>query len=116
MAGLTNFLCGLATGLGVAPDFEPLMLSQTRSTFRETTRDLTHERGAYLPAIERRPDEFPPFAFFQEKFGFVPNIFRAQTLRPDVLEAEAGVIRAVLLTEDVLTRVQKECILLVVSA
>src|SRR6266496_376099 len=116
MAGLTNFLCGLATGLGVAPDFEPLMLSQTRSTFRETTRDLTHERGAYLPAIERRPDEFPPFAFFKEKFGFVPNIFRAQTLRPDVVEAEAQVVGTILLTDDVLSRKQKEYILLVISA
>jgi uncharacterized peroxidase-related enzyme len=72
--------------------------------------------GPYLRAVEYSAANFPPFAFFQEQFGFIPNIFRAQTLRPDVLEAEAGVIRAVLLTKDLLSRVQKERILLVISA
>ncbi len=117
MGGLTNFLCGLATGLGAVPDFEPMMLSETaRSASRGITGGFTHERGPYLPAIERRPDEFSPFAFFKEKFGFVPNIFRAQTLRPDVVEAEAQVVGTILLTDDVLSRKQKEYILLVVSA
>jgi RNA polymerase sigma-70 factor (ECF subfamily) len=59
---------------------------------------------------------FPPFAFFREKFGFIPNIFRAQTLRPDFVEAEARMVDSVLLTEDVLSRARKEFILLVVSA
>ncbi len=116
MAGLTNFLCGLATGLGATPDFEPLTLSRTSSAFSEATGGFTPERGPYLPTIERRPDEFPPFAFFKEKFGFVPNIFRAQTLRPDVVEAEAQVVGTILLTDDVLSRKEKEYILLVISA
>jgi hypothetical protein len=45
--------------------------------------------GPYLRAVERNPESFPPFAIFLERFGFIPNLFRAQTVRPDVLEAEA---------------------------
>jgi RNA polymerase sigma-70 factor (ECF subfamily) len=117
MAGLTHFLCTLSIGLGAVPDFEPVKLSPiARAAFREATRSLTQEHAPYLPAIERSPEEFAPFAFFKEKFGFVPNIFRAQTLRPDVVEAEANVVGAILLTDDVLARKQKEYILLVISA
>jgi RNA polymerase sigma-70 factor, ECF subfamily len=117
VTGLANFLCTLSVGVGPAPDFEPKKIS-----FGETSQldkqSLRHGEtsGPYLRAVEYSTASCPSFAFFQEQFGFVPNIFRAQTLRLDVLEAEAGVIRAVLLTEDLLSRVQKECILLVISA
>jgi RNA polymerase sigma-70 factor (ECF subfamily) len=119
ITGLTNFLCTLATGLGATPDFEPMQIPTTGpapSPGAHSPQMGKESSGPYLKAVERGCDDFVPFAFFSEKFGFIPNIFRAQTLRPDVLEAESGVIRAVLLTEDLLTRVQKESILLVISA
>ena len=56
------------------------------------------------------------FAVVQESHGFIPNFFRAQTLRPDLLEAELDAVGLILLPEDFLTRVQKESILLTVSA
>jgi RNA polymerase sigma-70 factor (ECF subfamily) len=59
---------------------------------------------------------FAPFAVIQKSHGFIPNFFRAQTLRPDLLEAELEAVGRILLPEDALTRVQKECILLAVSA
>ena len=62
------------------------------------------------------PKTFAPFAIVQKSHGFIPNFFRAQTLRPDLLEAELEAVDRILLPEDVLTRVQKECILLAVSA
>ena len=37
---------------------------------------------------------FAPFVAFQTLFGFVPNVFRAQTLLPRVIEAEAGIASA----------------------
>ena len=119
VTALTNFLCTLSTGLGVVPDFEPKQIptaGPAPSLGAHSPHVAEESSGPYLRAIELSPDDFAPFAFLRAKFGFVPNIFRAQTLRPDVLEAEAGLIRAVLLTEDILTRVQKECILLVISA
>ena len=62
------------------------------------------------------PREFAPFAIIQQSHGYIPNFFRAQTLCPDLLEAGLDAAGTILLPEDVLTRIQKECILLVVSA
>src|SRR5215472_12038958 len=102
VTGLTNFLCTLSVGLGSAPDFEAKKISSGETNQQLDNQSSRHHEtsGPYLRAVESSAASFPPFAFFQEQFGFVPNIFRAQTLRPDVLEAEACVIRAVLLTDD----------------
>src|SRR5260370_15037352 len=123
--GLGCVLCTLSAGLAPEPDFEPRKLfSPTISQPREpgspgTVAQGPHaagKKGPYLRAVYQSPKTFTPFRFFQKNLGFIPNIFRAQTLRPDVLEAEAEAVGKILLTEDVLTRVQKESILLVVSA
>ena len=115
VTALANFLCTLSTGLGATPDFDPQEIPASRAPSPDA-HTPGESFGPYLKTIKRSPEDFAPFAFFRERFGFVPNIFRAQTLRPDVVEAEAGAIRTVLLTEDILTRVQKEFILLAVSA
>jgi RNA polymerase sigma-70 factor (ECF subfamily) len=116
IAALTNFLCTLSLGLGAEPDFAPKPIPRRPDGSRPAFRRHRRESRPYLSFLERSAEDFPAFAFLQEKFGFIPNLFRAQTLRPDIVEAEAQVVDAVLLTEDVLTRFQKECILLVVSA
>ena len=59
---------------------------------------------------------FQPSTTFREQFGFVPKLFRAQTLLPRVIEAEGALISAILFTDRALTRAQKECILLVLAA
>jgi RNA polymerase sigma-70 factor, ECF subfamily len=117
-AALAHFLCTLSAGLDVKADFRPppeTSSSQRRLSARDATRSASRQRP-YLPGVTHDAQEFSPFEFFQEQFGFVPNLFRAQTLRPDVIEAEAFMLRTVLLTEDALSRLQKEFILLVVSA
>ena len=60
--------------------------------------------------------EFPPFQEIREAFGFLPNFFRAQTLRPDLIEAELGLIGGVMVKEGALARRQKEYVFLVCSA
>ncbi len=119
VTALADFLCVLSVGLGVAPDFTPRKLSPQAMTLRRRAAlkeaHAHAEAGPYLQAVDL-PGTFGPFVFFREQFGFVPNIFRAQTLRPDVIAAEAEVVRTVLLADEVLPRVQKESILLVVSA
>ena len=52
----------------------------------------------------------------REQFGFVPNLYRLQNAFPELLDAEVRLLEAVLFTEGGLNRVQKECILLAVSA
>ena len=122
MTGLAQFLCTVSTGLGVTPDFAPVPLASRSvppADMQRPAAGFAGESGAaprYIAAPEMSPDAFPPFAFFKSRFGFVPNIFKSQTLRPDVVEAEAQVVGTVLLSSDVLPRTRKEYILLAVSA
>jgi uncharacterized peroxidase-related enzyme len=71
---------------------------------------------SYLREIPMNERDFPPFANSKEMFGFIPNLFKAQTLRPDIIEAEVSLIGAILLKDGALTRAQKEYIFLVCSA
>src|SRR5712692_4965382 len=60
--------------------------------------------------------DFPVFTTIREQFGFLPNFFPAQTLRPDLIDAEINLMATILLKEGALTRRQKEYIFLVCSA
>src|SRR5262249_14925170 len=79
-------------------------------------RRLDPAGGMTLIRQRRLPDSFPPYAAFRQSFGFVPAIFRAQSLLPRVIEAEAQIAGAVLLAPGALTRVQKETILLALAS
>lgn len=59
---------------------------------------------------------FEPFAFLRDTFGLVPNIFRAQTLLPRLIEAQLPIVQAVLLREGALSRLLKELIVLTIAA
>lgn len=119
-ASYEKFACTLATGLGVKPDFEPRTIPSTgpAGSFSFDNLEHTHAGGArpYLRMIDLEPEDFPPFAVFQEKMGFIPSFFRAQTLRTDLIESQARALQVVLLTRDVLPRFYKEYIFLVISA
>jgi len=111
----------LSVGLGPEPDFGPRKI-----TSRRVDPPLGVACHALLPdphsAAQKRPYLPAPylssetFSIVQKSHGFIPNFFRSQTLRPDLLEAELEAVDRILLPEDVLTRTQKECILLAVSA
>ena len=125
VTALALYRCTLSFGLGPEPDFGPRKLASTRidpalGEARESLFLDSHEaaqrKGPYVPAPYTSSKTFAPFAIVQTSHGFIPNFFRAQTLRLDLLEAELEAVGRILLPEDVLTRVQKECILLAVSA
>ena len=61
-------------------------------------------------------EKFGPFVGFQEALGFVPNLLRAQTLLPRLVEAQAKLEIAVRMHEGAISRIQKERILLSVAA
>ncbi len=71
---------------------------------------------SFLREVPLDENEFPPFANARKAFGFVPNFYRAQTLRPDLIEAETRLVGSVLLQAGALSRAQKEYIFLVCSA
>ena len=60
--------------------------------------------------------DFPAFAAIRLQFGFLPNFFPAQILRPDLIDAEINLMAGLLLKEGALARRQKEYIFLVCSA
>jgi len=67
---------------------------------------------------EPPPDEQANSRFEEIKnaFGFLPNFFRAQTMRSDLIDAELQLVGTTLIKEGALTRLQKEYIFLVCSA
>lgn len=123
-AALAIYRGTISTALRVEPEF-PL-----RSAVRvqcglpqhegQITQDLSHrshtKKVPYLPSPFLSSESFAPFAKLNQTHGFIPNFFRSQSLRPDLLEAEIKAVGKILQPEDILTRVQKEAILLAVSA
>ncbi len=106
-AAWASFICTLAAGLCVDPDFAPPPLPACAAARAAP--------GIYRGEMNGSPDG-SAFAFFREHLGFVPNLFRAQAARPAVVEAEAGLIASLLMTEDALTIRQKELVMLVACA
>ena len=125
VTALAVYRCTLSLGLGPEPDFGPRKLPSTRidQLRGPAPHGLLHDahkgaqrKGPYVHAPYLSAKTFAPFAVIQKSHGFIPNFFRAQTLRPDLLEAQLEAVDRILLPKDALTRVQKECILLAVSA
>jgi len=59
---------------------------------------------------------FGPFSAFREHFGFVPSLFRCQSLLPRLVEAETGLLASILFKDRSLSRLQKERLLLLLAA
>jgi RNA polymerase sigma-70 factor (ECF subfamily) len=69
---------------------------------------------AFLPEIDAPSIEC--ISTLKRNFGLVPKIFRAQLLRPDLVAAQVQLLEILLFKKGALSRVQKEFILLTVSA
>jgi uncharacterized peroxidase-related enzyme len=72
---------------------------------------MSYIRGALVDETN-----YPLFADIMKTFGFLPNLYRAQAIRPDLIEAEDQLVNAILIKEGALTRKHKEYIFLVCSA
>jgi RNA polymerase sigma-70 factor, ECF subfamily len=73
-------------------------------------------KNPYLRAVEKTANDFPPFARLKARYGFIPRLYRAQTLAPEALEAQARVVEHLLFEETALPRNQKQIVVLAVSA
>src|SRR5437763_7659508 len=71
---------------------------------------------SYLREEPLDETNFPLFEAIQNQFGFIPNFYRAQTMRPDLIEVEAQLVNAILIKQGALTRKEKEYVFLVCSA
>ena len=111
------YRCTLSVGLQPKPENDPWNLpAGTQVSVPEAGRSARPPAGPYVGAPYLSPLTFEAFGTLMKSHGFIPNFFRAQTLRPDLLAAEAELTAAILLPADPLTRSQKESILLAVSA
>jgi len=125
LTALAVYRCTLSAALRPEPDVRPRNLcpkifrgadEAVTPTVAADTKRKAARRGQYVHAPYLSPITFEHFAIVLKSHGFIPNFFRAQTLRPDLLQAQLDAVGSILLPEDVLTRVQKESILLAVSA
>jgi uncharacterized peroxidase-related enzyme len=71
---------------------------------------------SYIREAALDETNYPLFAEIKNQFGFIPNLYRAQTTRPDLIEVQAHLVHAIMVKEGALTREQKEYIFLVCSA
>ena len=44
---------------------------------------------SYIRGAAADENQFPTLLDIKSTFGFIPNFFRAQTIRPDLIDAEA---------------------------
>jgi RNA polymerase sigma-70 factor (ECF subfamily) len=70
---------------------------------------------AFLPDIND-PTVAQGLVTLKRNFGLTPNVYCAQLLRPDLVDAQVRLLDRLLFTKGALSRLQKEFILLAVSA
>ena len=71
---------------------------------------------SFIRSKQLTEHDYPPFAALKRNFGFIPNVFQAQTDRKDLIEAQMGLVGNAMRMEGALERRQKEYIFLAVSA
>lgn len=71
---------------------------------------------SFLQAPPLTEEEFPLFTAMRQRLGFIPNMYKAQTSRLDLIGAEAALMRAGMIDRGGLERRQKEYVFLAVSA
>ena len=108
-AALGQMFCTLANG------FFPSDVSRAVSSLPDPG-DLLETAGPYLGSRARPAEKSQSYAFLKEEYGFIPNLYIVQGLRPDLVEAETYAVERIMRRETVLSRIQKEYILLAVSA
>jgi len=113
---LGQMLCTLAAGLQPSPDAERPQSGSIKFENPAEPGEWHEPAGPYLKSRLEAPPSFEPFTVLRDQLGFIPSHFRAQMLRPDLVTAEVRFLEQIVLSEDLLSRVQKEKILLVVSA
>jgi hypothetical protein len=64
----------------------------------------------YIRETSFNEEDHPTLKLIKEDYGFIPNFFKAQAARPDLLDAEVQLVDATLIKDGALTRQQKEYI------
>jgi len=111
-AALGNMLCALADALN--PSLDPELTSEPPPRLGPRNHLWNPNFGPYLQSEASIPTELA--SLLRDQYGFIPALFRSQALWPELVGAETKALELIVFNEDHLTRVQKESILLAVSA
>lgn len=71
---------------------------------------------SYIREAPFNEEDFPTLKLIKDDYGFIPNYFKAQTLRPDLIDTHVQFVDAILIKEGALSRQLKEYVFLVCSA
>jgi RNA polymerase sigma-70 factor (ECF subfamily) len=113
---LGQLLCTLAEGLHPDLDRALMPIRAKAQTSDLRTLEFVENREPSFQSQPLLPNDFSPYLFLRNQFGFVPKAFKYQSSRPALLEAEAYALEQILVPEDHLSFIQKGNIFLVVSA
>src|SRR5262249_54986613 len=80
------------------------------------SRDWQPPAGPYLNLPAPAPPDFEPFSFLRDQLGVIPKLFRAHMPMAEQLAAQIRFLEQIVHTEEALNRIQKEEMLLAVSA
>jgi len=114
--GVALMLCTLADGLRPTLDTELKAPVPAEPLNVPEPRDWPKASGVHLDISSDSAADSRNYAVLREQFGYVPNLYRLQSAVPELLDAEVRLLESVLFREDRLNRVQKECVLLAISA
>lgn len=114
--GIGVMFCTLADGLRPLLDTELRSPALAEPLNVPEPLDWPKTSGVHLSLSSDSGSDSRACVVLREQFGFVPNLYRLQNAFPELLDAEVRLLESVLFNEGGLSRVQKECILLAVSA
>ena len=113
---LGHMLCTLADGLFPASDPRLTLASSAQFPSVPEPTAWVETQGPYLSFPAKPSEKSPSCIFFRREYGFLPNLFLVQSARPDLVEAESRALENIMLPDDHLSRIQKEQILVTISA
>jgi len=114
----SKFLCTVAFGLSVVPDFEPVQIpGVVLSYLHDDSEGDERASSSSLPASHNGTTAHfsPSLPVLHRLFGFVPAIFKSQASWPDVITAETSAVETIFFTDVALDRTQKQLIAFVSS-
>src|SRR3974390_1098974 len=114
--GIGVMLCTVADGLQPRLDSELGSPAPAEPLNIPEPLDWPKRSGAHLSLSSDSGADSRAYVVLREQFGFVPNLYRLRNAFPELLEAEVQLLESILFTEGELSRIQKECIVLAVSA
>ena len=109
-------LCTLADGLRPPLDTDLRLPGSYEPPKIPEPLDWPEGAGPHLGSSTGSASDSHAYSVLREQFGFVPNFYRLQSAVPELVEAELGLLESVLFHDAGLNRVQKEYVLLAISA